>query len=266
MILTCGQFSPHAADVAANAAIMVEQIAEAAVAGARLIVFPELCLSGYLTPEEIAPLAVNLDGPEVAPLREAAHRQGIAVAFGLAERAPDGAVYNSMAYLDGTGAIGAVYHKVHLWDSEKRWARPGEGFATFDAAGARAGMWICYDTRFPECARSLAVQGAALGLVATAWLGPAEEWKLAVRARAMDNGMYVAASALQGRHGPFVFNGGSLIVDPHGKVLAEAEEGTDEVIAAEYDERVLAGFCGRVPLLEHRRLDAYADLLRPASW
>ena len=82
----------------------------------------------------------------------------------------------------------------------------------------------------------------------------------------MDNGMFVVGSALQGAYKQFEFHGGSLIVDPHGHVLASAPAGSDQVITAGYDESVVAGFRGRVPLLEHRRVDVFAPLLRPASW
>ena len=252
--------------MAANSRIMSEQIADAAAVGASLIVFPELCLTGYLTAEELRPLAVSPDGAEIAVLRDAASRYGIDTALGFAERTDGSTIYNSMAYIDRRGETIAIYHKVHLWDSERQWAKQGEGFAAFDTEHARCGMWICYDTRFPEAARLLAIDGATLGLAATAWLGPAAEWELALRARATDNGMYVVGSALQGTHGPFVFHGSSLIVDPHGQVLAAAEEGVEAVITAEYDEAVLKRFRGRLPLLEHRRLDVYGALLRPASW
>lgn len=266
MIVAAGQFVPKAGDMAANSHIMSQQMANAAAVGASLIVFPELCLTGYLTPEELLPLAVSPDSMEIAALRDTACRSGIDIAFGFSEKTDTGTVYNSMVYIDQRGEIIATYHKVHLWDSEKQWAKPGEGFAAFDTGEARCGMWICYDTRFPEAARLLAIDGATLGLVATAWLGPAAEWELALRARAMDNGMYVVGSALQGAHGPFVFNGSSLIVDPHGQVLAEAEEGAEAVITAEYNEAVLRRFRERLPLLAHRRLDVYGALLHPASW
>lgn len=265
VVVACGQFVPRPGDIAANVAIMGEQMVAAAGAGAGILVFPELCLTGYLPPDEIAPLAVAADDPALDRLRDAARRYKIDIAFGFAEVDGD-ATYNSMAYMDSTGAVLATYHKTHLWDSERRWARPGSSLTAFDAGHARCGMWICYDTRFPELARVLALDGATLGLVATAWLGPGEEWELAMRARAMDNGMFVAGSALQGTYADFESHGGSVIINPHGRVLASAPPGSERVITAEYDEAVLAGFRGRVPLLAHRRLDLYGPLLQPGDW
>jgi 5-aminopentanamidase len=255
--IACGQFTAVPGDAAANARLMGLQAREAAEAGARLVVFPELALTGYLAPELIPPLAARLDGPEVAAVRAAARTAGIAVCFGLAELLRDGTRRNSMAFLDPTGEVLAVYHKTHLWDTERLWAAPGEGFPTVSFQGALFGMWICYDTRFPECARSYYLSGATCALVATAWLGPAEEWELAVRARAMDNCMFVAASALQGGPSGLSFHGGSLVADPHGRIVARAPEGFQGVITADYDAGDVSSARARLPLAEHRRPDLY---------
>lgn len=265
LLLACGQFAPEPGDIAANRNTMIAQMEEAAALGASLIVFPELALTGYLPPAEVAPLAVPVQGEELAPLRQAAARLGLGAAIGLAELAGD-VRYNSLAYVDSHGSVAHVYRKLHLWDTERLWAEPGDGLVTFDAEGARAGMWICYDTRFPEVGRLVALGGGSLALVATAWLGPAAEWELAVRARALDNGMYVVASALQGAYASNRFLGAGLIVDPHGNVLARCPEGRTGVITAPYQQAVVDGFRNRVPLLRHRRVDAYAPLVQSADW
>jgi len=251
--IACGQFRAAAGDAAANARTMAVLALEAAKTGAGLVVFPELALTGYLAPERIPPLAARIQGPEVAAVRTAARAAGIGLAFGFPELLEDGTRRNSMALLDGNGEVLCLYRKTHLWDTERLWAVPGEGFPTASFQGVRFGMWICYDTRFPECARSYLLAGATCALVSTAWLGPAEEWELALRARAMDNGMFVAGSALQGGS----FHGGSLIADPHGRILARAHEGFQGVITADYDEGQIASFRARLPLAEHRRPDIY---------
>ena len=152
------------------------------------------------------------------------------------------------------GRLAAVRRKAHLFGGEPRWASPADDARVFDLGGVRCGAWVCYDTRFPELARRLALDGATLGLVAAAWLGPVEEWELAVRARAMDNGIFVAAAALQGEGRGMTFRGTSLIADPHGRVIARAASG-DGVITAAYDEAAIAECRARLPLLEHRRAD-----------
>ncbi len=256
-IIACGQFTPVPGDIRANTALMKRQASEAASRKAALIVFPELCLSGYLPAKEVKPLAVTQDGAEIARLSDVARESGISLCFGFAEKRADGALFNSMAFIDAGGRLHAVYRKVHLFGAEGEWAVAGDGFVCLDAGPFRLGMWICYDTRFPEAARAVALAGATLGIVGSAWLGPAEEWELALRSRALDNGMFTAGAALQGVSGTFTFHGDSLIVDPHGRVLARAAEGREEVIWAAYDPEEVKAFRARLPLLDHRRPGAY---------
>jgi len=236
---------------------MTDMAAQAARLGARVVVFPELCLSGYLAPADAPGVAVRIDGPEIAKLRAAARATGIALCFGFPERAAADALYNSMAFVDRDGGEPIVYRKIHLWITERGWAAEGAGLVSFGVDGARCGMWICYDCRFPEVARALALREATLALVGSAWFGPAAEWELAARARALDNGMFVAGATLQGSFGDAPFHGASIIVDPHGCVLASAAEGEERVIAAEYDERAVDSFRKRLPLLRDMRPSSY---------
>ncbi len=265
-LIACGQFSPVAKNLSANAALMRGQAHEAAACGASIIVFPELCLTGYLTPDEVPPLSVGLRSEEIGRLAETARHAGVSLCFGFAERAPDGRLLNSMAFIGKDGGLKAVYRKVHLWEGESRWAAAGDGFSCFDAGQFRAGMAICYDMRFPETARALALQGATAVLAASAWLGPAEEWELVLRARAVDNGMFVAGAALQGSYRELAFHGTSAIVSPHGVVIARAGEGRDEVIAACYDSEEVGAFRARLPLLRHRRTSSYGPLDAAGDW
>ena len=256
-LIACGQFAPSPGDVTRNLGSIRRQAREAAQLGARILVLPELCLCGYPSAAEARARAVALDGAEMEEARECARSARIALCLGLAERAPDGRLFNSMAYVDAEGTLRSVYRKVHLWVDEKSWAVPGTGFESFDTGGLRLGIWICYDTRFPESARSLARSGATLGLVGSAWFGPEDEWELAVRSRAMDNGMYVAGAAVQGAFDTIPFHGASLIVDPHGTVLARARRDRDDIIVAEHDDEVIRAFRSRLPLLDDLRPGAY---------
>ena len=256
--LACGQFAPAAGAVQENIAHIRSFAGEAARKGAAILVLPELCLCGYPRADEARAWAVRADGPEMSAIAGCARENAIALCVGFAELARDEVLHNSAAYFDRTGALRMVYRKVHLWVTEKEWARPGTEFAATADGGIRLGMWICYDTRFPEAARSLARAGTRLGLAASAWFGPPDEWELAVRARALDNGIYVAGAAALGSFAASPFHGASLIVDPHGRVLARAREGIEDVIFAEYDDAVVESFHARIPLLDHLRPEAYA--------
>jgi predicted amidohydrolase len=257
LTVACGQFAPAAGGIGENTAHISALAADAAGRGAAILVLPELCLCGYPSAAEARSWAVPSDGSEIAALCRCARANALSLCFGFAEITARGSLHNSMAFIDARGVLVSVYQKVHLWESEKEWAEPGHGFPAMTAAGVRAGMWICYDTRFPEAARALARSGATLGLVGSAWFGPSEEWELALRARALDNGMFAAGSCVQGAFGTAPFHGASLIVDPHGRVLARAREGTEEVIWAEYDDEAVRSFRARLPLLSDLRPGSY---------
>ena len=252
--IACGQFVAKPGDAAANVACMVDYATQAQAEGCALVLFPELIVTGYLPPEQVRPVAEPLTGPSVRKLAQAAHQIGIAIAFGMAEldEARD-VCYNSLVIVDRTGRVAGIYHKMHLWDTEREWAEPGSEVLNIELGDVRYSGWICYDTRFPELARLGALAGAEVGLVATAWLGPGEEGELALRARALDNGIFVAGADIVGPDPALRCRGLSLIVGPKGNVLARAEPDSEGIICATLCQADLDAQRGRVPLLHHRR-------------
>lgn len=251
--IACAQYAACNGDVAANLDLISRLAAQAATAGAQLLVLPELGVTGYVRPELVPGLAEPIPGPISESLSALARHHQLAIAAGLAEREPGGRLRNTMLLLGPDGGELLRYHKVHLWDTEKAWATPGDEFPVGQLGDLTIGQWICYDNRFPEAARSLAKAGAQLTLSAAAWFGPDEEWELTLRARALDNGIFTAGSVLLGPH----FHGTALIVDPHGTVLARGEPGVDQIITAEIDPAAIARFHKRVPLLQHLRPQSY---------
>lgn len=251
--LACAQYAAKNGDPAANLTRIARLAADAAAADAKLLVLPELAVSGYVRPELVPGLAEPIPGPASEALATLARQHDLAIAAGLAERESDGRLRNTMLLLDAAGNELLRYHKVHLWDTEAAWASAGDKLPVANLGDLTIGQWICYDTRFPEAARTLARAGAQLALVAAAWLGPAAEWELALRSRAMDNGIYTAGAVHLGPH----FHGTALIVDPHGTVIARGEPGRDQIITADVDPAVLANFHARIPLLRHLRPETY---------
>ncbi len=251
-VVACAQMEGEPGSTSRNTARMADMAAEAARLGARLVLFPEMCLTGYLGPADASRLAVRSRGPEIQKLQAVARETQTGLCFGFPERAASG-LYNSMAFVDRDESEPVVYRKIHLWVTERSWAVAGRALASFGVGDARCGMWICYDCRFPEVARALALDGVTLGLAGAAWFGPAAEWELAARSRALDNGMFVAGATLQGSFGKDPFHGASIIVDPHGKVLASAPEKEERVITAEYDPAAVESFRKRLPLLQDRK-------------
>ena len=244
----CAQYTAINGDVPANIATINRLAAQAAEDGVKLLVLPELGITGYGQPDKVAASAEPIPGPISEQLSAIAREHHLAIAAGIAEKDEQtGLLHNTMLLLDENGGEILRYRKVHLWDTEKSWATPGTGFPVAPLQDTQIGMIICYDSRFPEAVRSLAKNGAQLALSCAAWFGPDEEWELALRSRAMDNGIFVAGSVLNGPH----FHGVALITDPHGKILAQGLPGEECVVT------VMKTFHKRVPLLEHLKPDSY---------
>lgn len=255
MRIACAQTQAELGEIAVNLDRIERLTVQAADRKAELILFPELMVSGYGPPETLTPLAEPIPGPVADRLAAIARDCGIAIATGIPEYdAATDRRHNTLLLLDASGREQLRYRKVHLWDSEKAWAQPGTEFPVRPFGGLRIGATVCYDVRFPEGARSLALAGAELILLATAWLGPVAEWELAVRSRALDNGVFLVASAMQGE--PYL--GSSLIVDPHGAILARGEPGREDILVADLDPDLVHRFREEVPLLRDRQPDSYS--------
>ncbi len=225
---------------------------------ADLIVLPEAAMHDFGPPD--APLgtaAQPLDGPFVGVLAGLARARHAGVVAGMFERSdhPE-RPYNTLVALGPDGTLLGTYRKAHLYDSfgyrESDRLTPGDAVpVTVDVAGTRFGLMTCYDLRFPELARALVDVGAEALAVPAAWVrGPFKEdhWVTLIRARAIENTVYVAAAAQCGR----TYCGRSMLVDPMGVVVASLGEAEGAVIGAIEPAR-LAAVRKQNPALEHRR-------------
>lgn len=250
----CAQYTAINGDVSANLTTITRLAKQAAQDNVSLLLLPELGITGYGQPEKVAASAEPIPGPISEQLSAIARQHHLGIAAGIAEKDEQtGLLHNTMLLLNENGAELLRYRKVHLWDTEKSWATPGTGFPVATLQDTQIGLIICYDSRFPEAVRSLAKNKAQLVLSCAAWFGPEEEWELALRSRAMDNGIFVAGSVLNGPH----FHGVSLIANPHGKILAQGKLGEETVVTADIDLEVMKNFHHRVPLLEHLQPESY---------
>src|SRR5215469_750161 len=198
MRVALGQL-PISPDPAVNLGRVREALTGAASRGADLAVFPEATLARFGS--DLRAAAEPLDGPFGRGLADAARGTGVALVAGVFEPAPDGRVYNTVVAYDGAGALVAAYRKIHLFDSlgERKSAMvaPGSTPVVIDLAGIRTGIMTCYDVRFPELARALVARGAELIVIPAAWaagLFKEEHWVTLVRARAIENTVWVAAA------------------------------------------------------------------------
>ena len=256
-------------DARANIAAALDLIDRAAAAGARLVVLPEVW--PYLGPDEANRAhAETIPGPITEQLAARAHRHGIYVHGGsIYETRPgDPGLYNTSVVIDPRGEIIARYSKIHMFDvvldgveqyKESATVTPGDEIVVVEIDGIQVGLAICYDLRFPELFRILALQGAeAIVLPAAFTLTTGKDhWETLIRARAIENAVYMIASAQWGKHPPGNWcYGRSMIVDPWGTVLATAADGVGIARATVSPARV-AEVRGKIPSLANRRPIAY---------
>lgn len=264
------QLSPRIGEVDGNLARMVKAVESAALAGARLVVLPELATTGYVfqDEQEARRLAEPLDGPSTRRLADAAAELDLVVVAGLAELEGD-RLYNSAVVVDRTG-LRAAYRKTHLWDGEKEIFVPGQEVPpVVETELGRVGVVICYDLEFPELMREVALRGADIVCAPTNWPAeprpegerPAEVVR--VQASAAVNRVFVAVADRTGRERGVEWVSGSAIVAPDGYPLALAETASEQVLVAHCclgdarNKRVSP----RNDVLADRRPELYAGLL-----
>jgi predicted amidohydrolase len=253
-----------------NLATADRLVREAALSGAELVVLPEKW-TVLGTPEQMAAAAEPLDGRAISWARSIAEELGIELIAGsVVERVPDRPkLSNTSVHIGSDGSLRAVYRKIHMFDvevdgvaySESENEEPGDEIVVSELdGGVRLGMTICYDLRFPELYRILAVRGAQVIAVPSAFTlaTTRDHWEVLLRARAIENQCFVIAPNQIGTHPPGHRSGGrSMILDPWGLVLASAPD-AETVIVADLDLGALRDVRKRLPSLANRRPEAYA--------
>jgi predicted amidohydrolase len=272
--VACLQMEPRVGEKERNVARSLELIENAAEAGARLAVLPELANSGYVfeTREEAFALSERVpDGPTTKAWMEAAARYDMVIVAGITERDGDN-LYNAAVVVGPKGYIG-TYRKNHLWGAENLFFEPGNlGMPVFHIGAGRIACAICYDIWFPETFRLAALQGADLLCVATNWVPmPQQPGNLPVMANilamggAHSNSMFVAAADRVGNERGQPFLGNSIIVSHSGWPLAgPASFDREEMIVADMnlsDARRKRNLNEFNQLLRDRRIDVYDEML-----
>jgi predicted amidohydrolase len=255
-------------DTARNVVRAGELVRDAAARGAALVVLPEkwhFIHDAARTHEG----AEALDGPSVRAAQGWARELGVTLVAGsVSERVPgDRRAHNTSLLIRPDGAIAAAYRKIHLFDvevggtsyRESDGALPGSEVVAADAGGVRLGLTVCYDLRFPELFRALALDGASVITVPAAFTATTgrDHWEPLLRARAIENQCFVVAAGQVGVHANGTrSHGRSMIVDPWGIVLAQAPD-EECVVVADLDLDRMARIRATLPALRHRRPDVY---------
>ena len=240
-------------------------IQEAKRKGADLIAFPEFLMAfspASQSAAELAQVAESVDGPFISSLCDAAKATGIAVVATTYENAPTpNRVFDTAVWIDAQGEISSVYRKLHLYDAfgfkESDKFQPGADIGALVQYGeCQLGMMICYDLRFPEMARMLALEGANVLVAPSGWVQgdlKVEHWETMIKARALENGSYVVAPGQVGN----IYIGHSMVVDPLGRTLVDLGE-KESLKVVELSLKLVKETREKLPLLMNRRADVYA--------
>jgi predicted amidohydrolase len=257
------------ADPTANLSSADRLTRAAAAEGATLIVLPEKW-TAMGSEDDLRGAAQTLDGPAIAWARATARELGVDLLAGsIVERVPgQEKLANTSLHVDSSGEVRAVYRKLHMFDvevggqryRESELEQPGDEIVTSETTdGVTLGLSICYDLRFPELYRILAVRGALVLVVPAAFTlaTTRDHWETLLRARAIENQAFVIAANQVGAHpGGHRSGGRSMIVDPWGLILAQVPD-REGYALAELDLERQAEIRAQLPSLANRRPAAY---------
>lgn len=263
MKVAIGQIECMLGDIQANTAAIVQSIGQAAERGCDVVVLPELSDTGYDL-SVVAREAREWDGPPYVAVAEAAARHKVTVICGLSERSGT-EVYNALAVLSPEGELVTKYRKAHLLCTsdvrEDTCFVPGDSLVQAHIGGMTWGLSICYDLRYPELYRRLAIQGAEVLVNCAAWPSSrVTHWDSLIRARAIENQAYVVAANRAGADGPLALCGKSCIMGPFGGAVAEASASEPGMIVGEVSREQVLSVRKRLPVWEGRREDLYGNL------
>lgn len=256
-ILSLAQFQSIVGDIDSNLEHAIGFIKQARDKKAQLILFPELWTSGYSlgNPEENA--AKNIIAIEKLNQYAKDYQISIAGSYILKE---NGQIYNRFLLIDPRVGILPVYDKVHLFQltGEEKTFSSGRQLTIVDEPWGKTALTICYDLRFPELYRRLAVDGARVILVPAQWPERRiQHWNILLQARAIEDQCYLLGCNSVGTISGDVYGGNSAIIDPWGKILAQADGRYEELLLAEIDTEVIDKARATIPVFSDRRADLY---------
>ncbi len=258
IVAGCCQFSIKPAEVDENLFTAERMLEEIAQRNCRIAVLPEMWSCSF-------PYAVLMEMARRTPfilerLQKTALNNRMLIAGSLPEAVGD-TIFNTSYLIDSTGEIAGQYRKVHLftlYSEHKNFGR-GESTDVFETSIGKIGLMICYDLRFPEISRKLALEGAEIICVSALWpLVRIEHWSLLLRARAIENQLFIIGSNGCGASDRIIWGGASAVISPLGAVLAQA--GTeDQAILAVLDPAEMDDFRKTIPCFEDRVPEAYTS-------
>ena len=223
-----------------------------------VLLLPEMWNTGYSL-ENVTDLADDAGEPTDGLMSAFAKEHGVHIVAGSIANKTEGGIRNTIMVYDRSGAKTAEYSKLHLFRlmEEEKYLTAGEKRGMFTLDGAAAGMMVCYDIRFPELARRLALDGAKMLFVPAQWPKPRlHHWRTLLQARAIENQMFVVACNRVGTSRGSEFFGHSMIISPWGDVLAEGGE-EEAILTADLDLSEVERVRSAIPVFRDRRPELY---------
>lgn len=242
-------------------------VSEAKRQGAKLLILPELSLTGYVVRDQIYELAEEIPGPSTKTIEEYVRGTGMHIVFGMPEidEKTQATLHNTAVLIGPKGFIGKyrkMYLPTHSVFEEKRYFRPGYKTGVFDTNLGKIGLIICYDIYFPEVTRLARLEGAQLLICISA--SPATRrsfFETLTAARAIENTTFVAFVNLVGIEEGLQFWGGSRLVGPNGRVLVQAKYDKEDFVIGEVDYSEIKPIEAFVPMLRDLRPELF-DMLK----
>ncbi|OCA88768.1 carbon-nitrogen hydrolase family protein [Pseudobacillus wudalianchiensis] len=240
----------------ANLNRILQTIKEAEEKKADYVLFPELYLSGYALDEDLYSLAETENGESIRRIQLQAKKSKVGAIVGFPELDKN-CLYNSALLIGKDGKIIGKYRKVHLYHQEKQWFTAGNSFPVFSLPEGDIGLMITYDMEFPEASRILALKNAQLLLVLAANMLPYQHYQdVFLRARALENHIYIGAANMVGLDNENIFFGESQVVHPNGKTIYKGRN-NEELPVLSIDLNEINHEKGLLDYLQNRRPDVY---------
>ena len=259
MKVSCLQMNMKLGCPEENFAHAEQLICNAMKDNADVLVLPETWNTGFFPKENLTELSCK-DGDEVkSHIGALAKQYGVNIVAGSVSNVRNGKVFNTAMVFDRDGECIAEYDKTHLFTpmGEHDYYTGGDHLCRFTLDGVKCGIIICYDVRFPELIRKLALQGMDMLFVVSQW--PKERifhLRTLTAARAIENQMFVVYCNSCGTAGKTVYGGNSAIIEPFGKTIALAGE-TEEIISSICDMQILSDIRSSIPVFRDRRPELY---------
>jgi omega-amidase len=262
LVVSIGQIDIQAGQPDQNLAVVESWIEEAARRGSELVIFPELWDTGF-DPDHALELAAAMGSDRFARVAALAQAHQIHVVGSMLERATAGEedrLYNTAAWFTPEGTIAGVYRKIHLFRQmdEDRFVQAGDELPIFDLPWGKTSTAICYDLRFPELFRRYALDGARLIVIPAQWpITRVAHWETLLKARAIENQVFVIACNRVGKEDKVKFAGHSAILNPWGEpVVSAGEEAV--LLTASIDLAEVERVREKLTVFEDRRPELYS--------